>query len=110
MPIWSNIVRFIYCWPRIDKIDSSSVEVKAVFVVKVAYYFQQLSAYGQTFNPFPSYRRFLTALQQFSFENTVTKVEIAQNEQYIILAKCFQLFLIIKLSFIEISTFLYIGF
>ena len=41
-------------------------------------------------------------LQQTSFENTVTKGEIAQNEQFLLWPKYFQLYLIIMLLFIEI--------
>ena len=48
----------------------------------------------------PSYRRFLTALQQTAFiENIVTKEEIAQIEQCLHLSPCFQLYSIIVLSF-----------
>ena len=37
-----------------------------------------------------------------SFENIVTKVEIAQNKQFFLLSQVFHLFLIIKPLFIEI--------
>ena len=37
-----------------------------------------------------------------TFENIVTKEEIYQNEQFLLLPQCFQLFLIINLSFMEI--------
>ena len=40
--------------------------------------------------------------QQTTFINIVTKEEIAQNEQFLLLSQCLQLFLIIKLSFMEI--------
>ena len=36
------------------------------------------------------HRRFLTPLQQTTFENIVTKEEIAQNEQFLLLPQCFQ--------------------
>ena len=42
--------------------------------------------------PFPTYRRTLAHLQQTTFENIVTKAEIAQNKQFFLLTKCFQLF------------------
>ena len=44
----------------------------------------------------------LTRLQQTSFENIVTKGEIAHDEQFPLLPQCFQLYLIINLSFMEI--------
>ena len=55
----------------------------------------------QLINPFPIYRRFLTPVQQTTFENIGTKVEIAQNEQFLLLQQCFQLFSVIIPSFIE---------
>ena len=42
-------------------------------------------------------------LQQTTFENIVTKGEIAQDEQFHLLPQCFQLLSVIILSFIEIS-------
>ena len=45
-------------------------------------------------NPFPHKRRL--------FDNNVTKEEIAQNKQFLLLPHCFQLFQVIILSFIEI--------
>ena len=47
-------------------------------------------------------RHILTILEQMTFENIVAKGEIAYNEQFIHLPKCFQLFSINKLSCIEI--------
>ena len=44
-------------------------------------------------------------LQQMTFENTVTKGEIALNEQYLLLPHCFQLDSIIEPLFIEIFHF-----
>ena len=41
-------------------------------------------------------------LQQTTFENTVAKGEIVHYEQFLHLPQCFQLYLIIQLSFIEI--------
>ena len=56
-----------------------------------------------TINPFPhEYRRFLKPLQQPTFENIVTKDEIAQNKQFLLLPQCFQLFSIIKPLFMDI--------
>ena len=42
--------------------------------------------------PFLTYRRFLTPQQQNTFENTVVNGEIAHTEQFLHLAKCFQLY------------------
>ena len=53
-------------------------------------------SYDEKGNPFPH----TTNLQQTTFENFVTKGEIAQ--QFLLLSQCFQLFLMIKLSFMEI--------
>ena len=44
----------------------------------------------------------LTPLQQTTFEKIVTKEEIAHDEQFLPLPKCFQLYLLIPHSFIEI--------
>ena len=41
--------------------------------------------------PFPTFRHFLMPLQQNTFENTVTKGEIAQNEQFLLLPQCFEI-------------------
>ena len=41
--------------------------------------------------PFPSYRRFLTPLQQTAFENIVAKEEIAHDEQFLLLQQYFPL-------------------
>ena len=41
-------------------------------------------------------------LQQTTFEKIVTKVDIAQNEQFILLLQCFQLFSVIIPTFIEL--------
>ena len=40
----------------------------------------------------PKYRRFLTPLQQTTFENIVTKEEIAHNEQFLLLHNIFNYF------------------
>ena len=48
-----------------------------------------------------SYRRFLTPLQQTTFENIVAKVEIAHKEQFNPLPQYFQLNLKIILSLID---------
>ena len=40
-------------------------------------------AYVQNLNPFLTYRCFLIPLLQTTFENTVTKGEIAQNKQFL---------------------------
>ena len=39
---------------------------------------------------------------QTTFENILAKGEIAHNEQFLLWPQCFQLYLSIKLSFIEI--------
>ena len=39
--------------------------------------------------PFPTYRRFLTPLQQMTFESILTKSEIAHNEHFLLLSQCF---------------------
>ena len=51
---------------------------------------------GVQVNPFPSYRRLQ---MQATFENIVTKGEIAHYEQFLHLSQCFQLHAIIILSF-----------
>ena len=43
-------------------------------------------------NDIPTYRRIMTLLQQMTFENIVTKGEIAQNEQFLLLPQSFRLF------------------
>ena len=43
----------------------------------------------------------LDTLQQTTFENIVTKGEIAENEQSLLLPQCLQLHTISALSFIE---------
>ena len=50
--------------------------------------------------PIPTCRCIVTHLQQATFENIVTKGEI--DEQFSPLPQCFQQYLIIKLSFMEI--------
>ena len=51
-------------------------------------------------NPFPdAFRRLFS--RRF-FENIVTREEIAQDEQFLLLPQYFQLYSILKLSFIEI--------
>ena len=54
--------------------------------------------------PFPTYRCFLTPLQQTTFENIVTKEEIALNKQFLLFPTMFStLFNIkIKLSLMDI--------
>ena len=42
------------------------------------------------------------SLQQTTFENIVTKGEIAQNEQFLLLPQCFQPFLVIIPTIMEI--------
>ena len=44
---------------------------------------------GIFLKPFPTYRRYLTTMQQMTFENIMTKVEIAQNKQFSPFAKMF---------------------
>ena len=50
--------------------------------------------------PFPTFRRILTRLEQADFENIVTKGEIARYEPIILILHCFQLFSVNKPSFI----------
>ena len=52
-------------------------------------------------NTLTSCTRFLTPPQQTTFENTVTRGQIAQNEQIILLSQCFQLYPIIILLLLE---------
>ena len=42
-----------------------------------------------------------------TFENFLAKGEIAQDEQFPLLPQCFQLYLIIKLSFMDIFLFFF---
>ena len=51
------------------------------------------------FNPFPSFDA--SAADDF-FENIMTKGRIAKNEQFLLLPQCFQLFLVIIPTFIEV--------
>ena len=51
---------------------------------------------------FPTCRRILKPLQQTTFENFVTKEEISQNEQFLLLTECLQLYSISMSSFREI--------
>ena len=44
----------------------------------------------------------MTHVKQTPFENIVAKREIAHNEQYLHLPQCFQLYLIVKLLFVEL--------
>ena len=44
----------------------------------------------------------MTPLQQLTFESSVTKGEIAQNEQILLVPQRFHLVLIINISFMEI--------
>ena len=46
------------------------------------------------FNPFPHIDAFLHLCSRQLFENTVTKEEIAQNEQFLLLPQCFPLLVI----------------
>ena len=48
-----------------------------------------------------TYRSFLMPLQQTSFENIVTKEEVAQNNQFLLLPQCFQHSCIFILSYIR---------
>ena len=50
--------------------------------------------------PCPTYRSILT--QQTTFENIVTKGEIAQNEQFLLLSQCFHLYSVNIHTIIEI--------
>ena len=50
-----------------------------------------LQILNHVFNPFPHID---TALQQTAFENIVTKEEIAQNQQFLLLLQCFPLLVI----------------
>ena len=43
--------------------------------------------------PFPTYNHFVTPLQQTTFEDILTKGEVAQYEQFLLLPQCFHLFL-----------------
>ena len=53
---------------------------------------------------FPTCRRFLTHLQLTTFENIVAKRRNSSlNEQFLLLPQCFQLYLMIILSFSKIS-------
>ena len=53
---------------------------------------------------FPTYRRFLTSLQQMTFENIVTKGAIVHNEQFPLLSPmCSTFCSIVVLSFIKSS-------
>ena len=49
-------------------------------------------------NPFPSYRRFLTPLQQMALWKLGDKRRNCSNEQFLLLSPCFQLYSIIVLS------------
>ena len=51
------------------------------------------------FNPFPDIDTFWHLCSRQLFENMATKEEIAQNKQFLLLSPCFQLYLIIVLSF-----------
>ena len=51
------------------------------------------------FNPFPHIVTFWCLCIRRFFENMATKEEIAQNEQFLLLQPCFQLYSIIVLSF-----------
>ena len=66
---------------------------------------KQTSSFLEDFNftsPFPTYRRILTHLQQTTFDKIVTKGEIAQNKQFLLLPQCFQLCPVIIPTLIEI--------
>ena len=54
------------------------------------------------FIPFPHTEDFWMHLQQMTFENIVAKDQIAHNEQFLPSTPCFQLYSIIKLSFIPL--------
>ena len=53
------------------------------------------------FSLFSSHRCCLTPLQQTTFENLLAKEEIVHDEQFLLLPKCFLLYSIIGLLFIE---------
>ena len=56
-----------------------------------------------TFNPFRQrHSDTSAALQQMTFENIAAKGEIAHDDQFLLLPQCFQLYLIITLSFADI--------
>ena len=52
-------------------------------------------------NPFPRTVGFWHLCSRRLFKNIVTKGEIAQKEQFLLLPQCFNLFSVIKPSFIE---------
>ena len=52
--------------------------------------------------PFPTYRHFLTPLQQMTFENIVTKEEIAQDQQFLLLPKLYSIILILLIKICHI--------
>ena len=49
---------------------------------------------GKRLNPFPHINAFERLCSRRLFENIVTKEEIAQNVQFLLLPQCFQLFVI----------------
>ena len=55
------------------------------------------------FNPFPHIDAFWRLCLRQLFENQVTKEEIAQNVQFLLLLQCFPLFVIVTHSIMEIS-------
>ena len=52
------------------------------------YFHLRQCSFATMFLPFPTYRYFITPLQQTTFENIVTKVEIVRNEQFNLLPEC----------------------
>ena len=76
-----------------------------IFLHRILWWALKLSV-GKSYNllhyPFPTYRHFLTPLQQKTFENIVVKGKITHDEQFPHLPQCFQLFSAIKSRSIEI--------
>ena len=60
-----------------------------------------MQPYGLVNEPFPTCKRILTQKQQTTFENIMAKSEIAHDEQFLVWPQCFQLYLTIKLSFMD---------
>ena len=63
---------------------------------------QKAAASWTWFNPFLTADAFWRNSSRRLFENIMAKGEIARDEQFPLLPQCFQLFLTIKLSFMEI--------
>ena len=56
----------------------------------------------RAFNPFPHIEAFWRLWSKTSFENIVTKEEIAQNKQFLLLQQCFQFYSVNLPSYIGI--------